>query len=121
MSVKTHSLVKQVQSWRPNNGRWLATLSLKPGEVGERAGIEFRSDADDLGHYLAAFVQLSSGLEFMLRWDEHPYIPGTMLWGPADATVTKSQLRTLLTALHIRTDEVAELSPELKPTKPAEE
>ena len=114
MSVKMHSLVKQVHSWRPDNGRWLATLSLRPSEVADRAGLDFHADTDDLGSYQAAFVRLSAGAEFMLRWDDHPTIPGTMVWGHTDATATTAQLHSLLAALNISTKEIVETSPDLK-------
>lgn len=114
MSVRAPSSVKQIRSWHSDNGRWLATLSLKPPQLAQRAGLEFRRETDDLGSYAVAFVRLSSGPDFMLRCDDHPNIAGTMVWAPTEVSATKTQLRSLLAALNVRADEVAEVSPELK-------
>lgn len=113
MSTKTGSPIRQIESWHPDNGRWLATLSPEPKEIANRTGLHFRRETDDLGRFLVAFVELASGCEFMLRGEQHPSVPGTMIWGRTYATVTKSLLHKLLAALHVTADEVAEISPDL--------
>jgi RNA polymerase sigma factor (sigma-70 family) len=100
LQIEQHPSDTVIEDARP-----LATLSLAPEQLTDRAGVDWFDGLDELDEFRAAALRVAGdGPLFVLRAYSHDPQDGTLLVG--SPTATSSEVDALLRALGVRPSEV---------------